>query len=119
MEARIALLKKLLSIYIDRQEEIAEAISLEMGAPIDFSLGAETDSGREHILSAIDALKTCEFERQLGNSTIANEPIGVCSLITPWNWPTNQIVCKVAPALVTGCTVVLKPQLGGKSPNII
>ena len=108
-EERIALLEKLLSAYMNRYDEMAQAISQEMGAPIDFATAAQADCGRGHIQTALDALKNYEFQHTSGNATITHEPIGVCGFITPWNWPINQIVCKVAPALATGCTVVLKP----------
>lgn len=108
-EERIALLEKLLSAYMDRYDEMSQAISQEMGAPIDFATAAQADCGRGHIQTALDALKNYEFEHKSANATISHEPIGVCGLITPWNWPINQIVCKVAPALATGCTIVLKP----------
>jgi len=109
VEQRIALMENLLKIYMDRYEEMAVAISMEMGAPISFASAAQADTGRGHISAAIDALKQFEFERQVGNTRIVKEPIGVCGFITPWNWPINQISCKVAPALATGCTMVLKP----------
>ena len=109
VDERIALLEKLLQIYTERQDEMAEAISLEMGAPITLAHSLQADSGIGHISAAIDALKTFEFEHQIGSTRVVKEPIGVCGLITPWNWPINQIACKVAPALATGCTVVLKP----------
>ena len=102
-------MENLLKIYMDRYEEMAVAISMEMGAPISFASAAQADTGRGHISAAIDALKHFEFERQVGNTRIVKEPIGVCGFITPWNWPINQISCKVAPALATGCTMVLKP----------
>ena len=108
-EQRLALLNKLLTIYMARYDEMAEAIHLEMGAPVSFSRGAQADCGRGHIQSAIDTLKSFQFEYQIDNTLIAKEPIGICGLITPWNWPINQIACKVAPALATGCTMVLKP----------
>ena len=109
VDERIALMENLLKIYMDRYEEMAVAISMEMGAPISFASAAQADTGRGHISAAIDALKHFEFERQVGNTRIVKEPIGVCGFITPWNWPINQISCKVAPALATGCTMVLKP----------
>lgn len=108
-ETRIALLEKLLNIYTNRWNEMAQAISYEMGAPADLAKQAQTDTGRGHLDAAIKTLKTYEFESQKANATIIKEPIGVCGLITPWNWPINQIMCKVAPALATGCTIVLKP----------
>ena len=109
VDERIALMENLLKIYMDRYEEMAVAISMEMGAPISFASAAQADTGRGHISAAIDALKHFEFERQVGNTRIVKEPIGVCGFITPWNWPINQISCKVAPALATGCAMVLKP----------
>ena len=108
-ETRLALLQHLLSIYMDRYEEMAQAIHLEMGAPIDFARNEQADCGRGHLQSAINALQHYPFEQTIENSQIIKEPIGVCGLITPWNWPINQIACKVAPALATGCTIVLKP----------
>jgi aldehyde dehydrogenase (NAD+) len=109
VDERIALLETLLTIYSDRYDEMAVAISIEMGAPISFSTTAQADCGRGHINSALEALKTFEFERQIGSTRVVKEAIGVCGFITPWNWPINQISCKVAPALATGCTMVLKP----------
>ena len=108
-EERIDLLERLLKAYADRYDEMAEAIMLEMGAPRDFSHEDQADCGRGHIATALEALKTYEFEHQKANATIVHEPVGVCGFITPWNWPINQIACKVAPALATGCTMVLKP----------
>ena len=109
IEERVALMEKLLQIYMDRYDEMSVAISVEMGAPISFATAAQADTGRGHINTALEALKQFEFERQVGNTRIVKEPIGVCGFITPWNWPINQISCKVAPALATGCTMVLKP----------
>ena len=109
VDERIALLENLLTIYSDRYDEMAVAISIEMGAPISFSTTAQADCGRGHINAALDALKEFEFERQIGSTKVVKEAIGVCGFITPWNWPINQISCKVAPALATGCTMVLKP----------
>ena len=109
VDERIALLENLLTIYSDRYDEMAVAISIEMGAPISFSTTAQADCGRGHINAALGALKEFEFERQIGSTRVVKEAIGVCGFITPWNWPINQISCKVAPALATGCTMVLKP----------
>ena len=109
VDERIALLETLLTIYSDRYDEMAVAISIEMGAPISFSTTAQADCGRGHINAALEALKTFEFERQIGSTRVVKEAIGVCGFITPWNLPINQISCKVAPALATGCTMVLKP----------
>ncbi len=109
---RINLLKKLLLIYKKRFKEMAEAISLEMGAPMDWSSEVQTASGQAHLEDFILRLKEFEFEEHFdkkSNNHIYYEPIGVCGLITPWNWPINQITLKVVPALATGCTMILKP----------
>ena len=111
-EDRIKLLEKLLNIYKKRFNEMAEAISLEMGAPLDWSTDVQTASGRDHLEDFILRLKNFNFEEHFdekSNNHICYEPIGVCGLITPWNWPINQIVLKVAPAFATGCTMILKP----------
>ena len=112
-EERLELLQKLAEIYQERGEELARAISSEMGAPISLASTAQYGAGNWHIKNFIRALKTFEFERELGPHApydrILLEPIGVCGLITPWNWPMNQITLKVIPALATGCTLVLKP----------
>src|SRR6056300_1282425 len=107
---RIQLLEKLLTIYKKRFNEMAEAISMEMGCPIDWSLSVQTASGQAHLEDFILRLREFKFEETFGaNSNIVHEPIGVCGLITPWNWPINQIALKVVPALATGCTMILKP----------
>jgi len=106
---RVALLKRILEIYNERFEDIAQAVSDEMGAPIQFARDAQAWAGRAHMESTIAALENYEFSEKRGTTMVVKEPIGVCALITPWNWPLNQIVCKVAPALAAGCTVVLKP----------
>ena len=106
---RLALLKKILEVYNKRFEDIAQAVSYEMGAPITFAREAQAWAGRAHMESTIAGLESFAFTEKRGNTTIVKEPIGVVALITPWNWPLNQIVCKVAPAIATGCTVVLKP----------
>src|SRR6056300_309366 len=109
---RIQLLEKLLTIYKKRFNEMAEAISMEMGCPIDWSLSVQTASGQAHLEDFILRLKEFKFEEAFNpqsNNHIVHEPIGVCGLITPWNWPINQIALKVIPALATGCTMVLKP----------
>ncbi|HIL20106.1 MAG TPA: aldehyde dehydrogenase family protein, partial [Candidatus Thioglobus sp.] len=95
-------------IYMDRYEEMAQAITLEMGAPIEFSRNNQAACGSGHIKAAIDALRNYAFDQPMKSGHVYREAIGVCGLITPWNWPINQIACKVAPALATGCTVVLK-----------
>ena len=108
-EERIALLERILEVYKRRSAEFAEAITLEMGAPAKLSKYAQAPSGTGHFAAALKALKEFEFEERIGNTLVVKEPIGVCGLITPWNWPINQLACKIAPALATGCTMVLKP----------
>ena len=108
-ERRLALLERLLAAYNDRAEDLARAVSQEMGAPLAFAREAQVWAGRVHLEATIRALRGFEFSRRRGGSLLVEEAIGVCALITPWNWPLNQIVCKVAPALAAGCTVVLKP----------
>ena len=112
-EERIGLLERILGVYQARAEDIAQAVSLEMGAPIDMARTQQVGAGQWHIKGFIRTLKGFEFERMLGphapNDRIFYEPVGVCGLITPWNWPMNQITLKVIPALAAGCTMVLKP----------
>ncbi|MDE2220430.1 MAG: aldehyde dehydrogenase family protein [Gammaproteobacteria bacterium] len=106
---RLELLQKILRLYNERAEEIAQVVSDEMGAPLSFARDAQVWAGRAHLEAAIAALQHFEFEQQRGNTRIIREGIGVVGLITPWNWPLNQITTKVAPALAAGCTMVLKP----------
>jgi len=112
-EERINLLEKLLKVYKKRWAEIADAITLEMGAPKDFSSQLQTGTGASHIKSFTRYLKEFNFEKVLGDHAkdqkILYEPKGVCALITPWNWPMNQVCLKVIPALAAGCTMILKP----------
>ena len=111
-EERIVLLKKLYEIYKSKWNEMSEAISMEMGAPIDWSTEQQSATGSNHIKTFIKTLNNFEFEKTYNNESdnhIAYEPIGVCALITPWNWPINQITLKVMPALAAGCTMILKP----------
>ena len=108
-EERIALLEAILAEFTKRHDEVAEAIMEEMGAPWSLAKNAQAASGPQHIKAALRALKTFEFEERNRTTLIVKEPIGVCGLITPWNWPMNQIAVKVAPALAAGCTMVLKP----------
>ena len=112
-EERIKLLEKLYEIYKKRWNDISDAITLEMGAPKDFSSKLQTGTGASHIKSFIRYLKNFEFEKPLGdhapNQRIIYEPKGVCALITPWNWPMNQVCLKVIPAIAAGCTMILKP----------
>ncbi|OSQ50994.1 aldehyde dehydrogenase family protein [Marivita geojedonensis] len=110
---RIALVEKLLEIYQSRGEEMAQAMSLEMGAPIDMSLASQVGAGTWHLQNFIDAAKSFEFDRPLNDHSpkdrIIYEAVGVCALITPWNWPMNQVTLKVGAAAIAGCTMVLKP----------
>ena len=110
---RIAVVEKILEVYLTRTEDMSKAISMEMGAPIDLATQQQTPSGDWHIKNFIRAAKAFEFEQMLHekapNDRILYEPIGVCGLITPWNWPMNQVALKVIPALLAGCTMVLKP----------
>jgi aldehyde dehydrogenase (NAD+) len=106
---RLALLERILAAYKAHYDEIALAISIEMGAPITLSKGAQTAIGVGHITAMIDVLKTFKFEELRGTVRLVQEPVGVCALITPWNWPMNQVAAKVIPALAAGCTMVLKP----------
>lgn len=108
-EERIDLLQAILDIFNRRSEEVAEAIMDEMGAPWGLAKHAQAASGTQHISAALEVLKSYDFEEQIGATLILKEPIGVCGLITPWNWPINQISVKVAPALAAGCTMILKP----------
>lgn len=106
---RIALVKRILEVYNSRYEDFAQAMSTEMGAPIEWARGAQAWAGQVHIEATIKAAEEMSWEYSRGTTRIIYEGIGVCALITPWNWPMNQIACKVAPALIAGCTMVLKP----------
>ncbi|HUN50881.1 MAG TPA: aldehyde dehydrogenase family protein, partial [Candidatus Sulfotelmatobacter sp.] len=108
-EERVALLEKIVEAYKARYAEIAAAISSEMGAPAWLATRAQAATGVAHLMQIINVLKGYEFESVRGTTLISREPVGVCGFITPWNWPINQIMCKVAPALAAGCTMVLKP----------
>jgi aldehyde dehydrogenase (NAD+) len=108
-EERIALLEAILARYQERYDEMAEVISAELGAPRSLCQSAQAALGPAHIMTTLEVLRNYPFEERRGNVTLRREPIGVCGLITPWNWPINQIACKVIPALAAGCTVVLKP----------
>src|SRR6185312_201390 len=109
VSARIALLERIVEVYRAKLGQMAETISAEMGAPISLSRAAQAPSGLAHFSTMLEVLKTFKFEELRRSTLMRKEPIGVCGLITPWNWPMNQIACKVAPALAAGCTVVLKP----------
>lgn len=106
---RVAVLERILEVYNRRIGEVAEAITDEMGCPSGLALKAQAGVGVVHIQGGIDVLKAFPFEEDRGATRIVREPIGVCGLITPWNWPINQIAAKVIPALAAGCTMVLKP----------
>ena len=110
---RITALEQLMEVYKTRAEDMAQAISREMGAPIALAKTAQVGSGAGHLKNTIRTAKAFVFERPLGDHApsdmILYEPVGVCALITPWNWPMNQVMLKVAPALAAGCTVILKP----------
>src|SRR6516164_243113 len=108
-EQRLDLLEAILAEYQKRAGDLADAVTEEMGAPPSLAAGPQVQLGLGHLVKAIDVLKNFPFEEQHGATLIAKEPIGVCGLITPWNWPMNQIAVKVFPALAAGCTMVLKP----------
>ena len=107
-EERLDVLQAIMGEYQKRAGDLAAAVNEEMGAPASLAAGPQVGLGLGHLSTAIDALKNFEFEEH-GSTLVVKEPIGVCALITPWNWPINQIACKVFPALATGCTMVLKP----------
>src|SRR5450755_2916750 len=106
---RLALMERILVAYKAHYDDIAQAISTEMGAPITLAKGSQTRIGVGHISAMIEVLKTFKFEEMRGTTRLVQEPVGVCALITPWNWPMNQVAAKVVPALAAGCTMVLKP----------
>ena len=108
-EERLALMGKILEVYQSRYDEIAETISSDMGAPLWLSKAAQAATGAGHFGTFMEVLKNYNFDEDKGTTRLRKEPVGVCGLITPWNWPINQIACKVAPALAAGCTMVLKP----------
>jgi aldehyde dehydrogenase (NAD+) len=108
-EERLALLQSILAAYQAHMDEMAETISVEMGAPLWLSNAAQAMTPLGHLGAIIQVLSGYEFETVQGSTLFRREPIGVCGLITPWNWPVNQIACKVLPAIAAGCTMVLKP----------
>ena len=108
-EERLEVLGRILAEYQKRFGDLALAVTEEMGAPASLAQRAQVPIGMGHLATAVEILKTFKFEEDRGPKLIVKEPIGVCSFITPWNWPLNQIVCKVAPAIATGCTMILKP----------
>ena len=109
VEERLALLRRIIEVYKSQMEEMATTISREMGAPISLSRKAQAPAGLGHLSEIAKVVEHFKFEELKGSSLMRKEPIGVCGLITPWNWPMNQVVAKVAPALAAGCTMVLKP----------
>ena len=108
-EERIKLLESIIEVYQRRQDDLASAVLQEMGAPRALAENAQAPAGLGHFRTTLEALRTFKFEEGVGTTTVTYEPVGVCGLITPWNWPRNQIGAKVAPALAAGCTMVLKP----------
>ena len=109
VDQRLTLLRRIIEVYKAKSEQMADTISLEMGAPISLSRKAQVPAGLGHLLEVVNVLEYFQFEEPKGSTLMRKEPIGVCGMITPWNWPMNQIACKVAPALGAGCTMVLKP----------
>jgi aldehyde dehydrogenase (NAD+) len=109
VDERVGLLGQILDRYVARRGELADTITLEMGAPITLAQGAQTAAGIGHLTTTAELLRRFEFQTDQGSTRILREPIGVCGMITPWNWPLHQILAKVAPALAAGCTMVLKP----------
>lgn len=120
VKERLELLRAIQAEYAVRMQELGEAVTEEMGAPLSLGCGFHVGLGAGHLQTAIEVLETFKFEEQRGNTILLKEPIGVCGLITPWNWPLNQVTVKVFPALATGCTSVLKPpQLAPYSAQIL
>ena len=109
IEERVGFLRRIIQVYQTKGDEMAETISLEMGAPLSLSRKAQAPAGLLHLSEIVKVLESFKFEEIKGSTLMRKEAVGICGLITPWNWPMNQIVCKVAPALAAGCTVVLKP----------
>ncbi len=109
IETRLSFLRRIIEVYQSKIDEMAETISREMGAPLSLSRAAQAPAGLRHLKEIVKVLEHFPFEELKGTTLMRKEAIGVCGLITPWNWPMNQIVCKVAPALAAGCTMVLKP----------
>jgi aldehyde dehydrogenase (NAD+) len=108
-DERLALLQRIIDGFEARNSELARAMTAEMGSPITFSNEVQTVNALTHFKEMISVLKSYEFERFMGGTLIRREPIGICGMITPWNWPLNQVTSKLAPAIATGCTAVLKP----------
>ncbi|RIK96529.1 MAG: aldehyde dehydrogenase family protein [Proteobacteria bacterium] len=108
-EERVALMEKVIAVYKTRMKDLGAAVSDEMGAPLSFAEKFQAGAGLGHLASTLEVLKTYAFEEPVGTAMVVREAIGVVGMITPWNWPLNQITCKVAPALAAGCTMILKP----------
>src|SRR4051794_4252045 len=108
-EERVALLSGIVDVYKTRMKDIGAAVSDEMGAPLPFAEKFQAGAGLGHIMSTLEVLKNYHFEEPMGSAVVVKEPIGVIGMITPWNWPLNQIACKVAPAIAAGCAMILKP----------
>ena len=108
-EDRLNILERIISSYKKRMNDLSNAVTIEMGAPKTLSEKAQVPSGLGHFMQAKKILENFSFEKEVNSSIVQKEPVGVCGLITPWNWPLNQIACKVAPALAAGCTMILKP----------
>jgi aldehyde dehydrogenase (NAD+) len=108
-EERVALIRRILDAYLERYDEMAETLMREIGAPAKLSHAWQAGLGKRHLEEVLRTCETFEWQRKKGTTLINHEPVGVVALITPWNWPINQIVCKVAPAIAAGCTMVLKP----------
>jgi aldehyde dehydrogenase (NAD+) len=108
-EERVALFAKIIQVYKTRMKDIGAAVSDEMGAPLPMAEKLQAGAGLGHLTSMMEVLKNYHFEESLSSTVVVREPIGVVGMITPWNWPLNQITCKVAPALAAGCTMILKP----------
>lgn len=120
VKERLELLRAIQAEYANRMQELGEAVTEEMGAPLSLGCGFQAGLGAGHLQTAIEVLENFKFEEQKGPTLILKEAIGVCGLITPWNWPLNQVTVKVFPALATGCTTVLKPpQLAPYSAQIL
>ncbi|PPR16512.1 MAG: 3-succinoylsemialdehyde-pyridine dehydrogenase [Alphaproteobacteria bacterium MarineAlpha9_Bin3] len=108
-EERLDLFERIMEVYKKRMPDLAKAITSEMGAPVNLANAAQAPAGLGHLSKAYKTLKEYNFEFEMNTTIIRKEPVGVCGLITPWNWPINQIACKVGPALAAGCTMILKP----------
>src|SRR6202023_230683 len=108
-EERVALLSRIIEVYKTRMKDIGAAVSDEMGAPLPMAEKLQAGAGLGHLASTLEVLKNYHFEETVGSAVVLREPVGVVGMITPWNWPLNQIACKVAPALAAGCTMILKP----------